>query len=615
MVRKQRKKLRILFSHFQVKLLSAFLLGTLIPLTVIGCISYAVSYSIARDKIMDSAILAADQLHVQLNSRIRQAENVADTIQYHMYTLENADEQELSPYLEALTSVRNNISLYKSTFDFYHICIFLKDGQLGSEEGLFFYSLDSMEKFGLRSDELNHLGSSSLWVYSPGITLPYVLNPSGQPADTLLCCRAMHNQGSDQLDYAYCIMLDTSQLSDMLSSSFLNTEINSFLITPEGTVAAAAGTVSKEQTRESLDLTGQTLDKKELELLTHAADSQFEKEQAYCYVLSLENGWYQVTEIPKSYITGGTAVLLRTILITLLLSLPLTIVITLLISRNLSRRIKLLSDSMKEFRLSQDVAATRPLTIPRPSEPDYYDEIDQLGLTFEEMQETIRKNVSSILDLSLAEERLKYQLLQSQINPHFLYNILGSIRTCQSLGKLDTASQMITDLTRFYRLTLRKSGELISIRDELEIATLYLNMEKLCHNSNLNWKIDMEDGIDNFQICKFTLQPFLENSILHGISNKTPDLFLHISAVYGDDTVIITIEDNGIGIPEEKLLELKQNLETRSVNYDKHFGICNVNARISSELYGSGHIAIESEMYHGTRVTIEFLQMEGDLEA
>ena len=105
------------------------------------------------------------------------------------------------------------------------------------------------------------------------------------------------------------------------------------------------------------------------------------------------------------------------------------------------------------------------------------------------MQSTIRQNLQSILELSLTEERLKYQLLQSQINPHFLYNILGSIKTCQSLGKLETAGQMITDLTRFYRLTLRKSGELITLRDELEIITLYLNMEKLCLNNSLDWKL------------------------------------------------------------------------------------------------------------------------------
>lgn len=404
------------------------------------------------------------------------------------------------------------------------------------------------------------------------------------------------------MDYAYFILLDMEEFSEILSATFVNTDIISYLITPEGQLAAASNS----------DLYNQSLSLNQMALFEANRNSTFSYENSWYHVLQLDNGWYQITEIPNDYITGGTALLMRTILLTLLLALPVTIVTILLISRSLSGRIHNLSLAMESFRLSPDLQNNEPLTIPRPKDPDLYDEIDSLGLTFEQMQSTIRQNLQSILELSLTEERLKYQLLQSQINPHFLYNILGSIKTCQSLGKLETAGQMITDLTRFYRLTLRKSGELITLRDELEIITLYLNMEKLCLNNSLDWKIDMEDGIDNFLICKFTLQPFVENSILHGISAQTPDLFLHISAAYGDDTVIITIKDNGAGIPSAKLYELQQNLQNRTVNYQKNFGICNVNARISSELYGNGHIRIESAPLKGTCVTIEFAQMEGD---
>lgn len=596
------RKLQGIFTRFQLKLLLAFLLCTLIPLIIISCVSYGVSYSIARDKIMDSAILAADQLHTQLNSRIRQTENVADALQYGMYTLEAADDQSLFSYLETFTALRNSMSLYTSTFNLYQICVFLQKEQLGSDEGLYFYPFSELSAFRITEDQLKNLGASSLWLYRPRITLPFILNSEGKQTDTLICCRALHNQGSGQLDYAYFILLDMEEFSEILSATFVNTDIISYLITPEGQLAAASNS----------DLYDQSLSLNQMALFEENRNSTFSYENSWYHVLQLDNGWYQITEIPNDYITGGTALLMRTILLTLLLALPVTIVTILLISRSLSGRIHNLSLAMESFRLSPDLQNNEPLTIPRPKDPDLYDEIDSLGLTFEQMQSTIRQNLQSILELSLTEERLKYQLLQSQINPHFLYNILGSIKTCQSLGKLETAGQMITDLTRFYRLTLRKSGELIPLRDELEIITLYLNMEKLCLNNSLDWKIDLEDGIDNFLICKFTLQPFVENSILHGISAQTPDLFLHISAAYGDDTVIIIIKDNGAGIPSAKLYELQQNLQNRTVNYQKNFGICNVNARISSELYGNGHIRIESAPLKGTCVTIEFAQMEGD---
>lgn len=470
------RKLQGIFTRFQLKLLLAFLLCTLIPLIIISCVSYGVSYSIARDKIMDSAILAADQLHTQLNSRIRQTENVADALQYGMYTLEAADDQSLFSYLETFTALRNSMSLYTSTFNLYQICVFLQKEQLGSDEGLYFYPFSELSAFRITEDQLKNLGASSLWLYRPRITLPFILNSEGKQTDTLICCRALHNQGSGQLDYAYFILLDMEEFSEILSATFVNTDIISYLITPEGQLAAASNS----------DLYDQSLSLNQMALFEENRNSTFSYENSWYHVLQLDNGWYQITEIPNDYITGGTALLMRTILLTLLLALPVTIVTILLISRSLSGRIHNLSLAMESFRLSPDLQNNEPLTIPRPKDPDLYDEIDSLGLTFEQMQSTIRQNLQSILELSLTEERLKYQLLQSQINPHFLYNILGSIKTCQSLGKLETAGQMITDLTRFYRLTLRKSGELITLRDELEIITLYLNMEKLCLNNSLD---------------------------------------------------------------------------------------------------------------------------------
>ena len=136
-------------------------------------------------------------------------------------------------------------------------------------------------------------------------------------------------------------------------------------------------------------------------------------------------------------------------------------------------------------------------------------------------------------------------------------------------------------------------------------------MEKQCRNNYLDWEVNMEDGIENFLICRFTLQPFLENSILHGISAQTPNILIRIDAFYGDDTVLIKITDNGIGIPSDKLCEIRQNLNARTVTYEKHFGICNVNARISSPHYGNGHIEIQSMLNKGPCITIEFSQMEG----
>ena len=238
-----------------------------------------------------------------------------------------------------------------------------------------------------------------------------------------------------------------------------------------------------------------------------------------------------------------------------------------------------------------------------------YDEVDQLADTYNRMMDMIYDNIDHITALRQQEESLKYRLLQSLINPHFLYNILDSIAACNRIGKTDLANQMIMDLTRFYRMTMHKSNELITIREELEIATLYMELEVICRGNSYSWEIHTEEDIENFLICKFTLQPFIENSIRHGMQGSGRKLHIQIDVTYGDDTIIILIRDNGHGIPADKLQELRDQIEKGEVDTSKHFGICNVSARISSELFGHGTIEINSEEEAGTTVKIEFLQL------
>lgn len=591
------------FSSFRYKLLLAFLIATMVPLISLTFISYHISYNIARDRIIDSAVMTDRQLVSQLNDRLGQVENVADTIQFQMYSLNHSSSNKVDA-LKKFTAVKNNISLYKSTFDFFHIYVFLQPAQLGSKEGLYFFSTDELSAYGLDKNIVSGSGFSSVWIPVSNMPLPKILSTKKSSADVILCVRALKNQATGILEYAYGIALDTSELTTYLQPAALDSCIYSYILTDHGEIAA--------KNTSSLNLS--EISKAQFQKLKENADSSFHSGDKYYNCCTLSNGWLHVTEIPESYIQGNTHILIRALLITVLIFLPLTVIIVILFSENLTRKITALSYAMEAFQLGHDPEHLSIVTVPHPDDPSRYDEIDRLGITFEDMQHTIAGNLKSIVNLSVNEERLKYQLLQSQINPHFLYNILGSIRTCQSLGKLDIADQMIADLTAFYRLTLRKSKELIPIKDELEIARLYLEMEKLCHKDNLDWEIEAEDGIENFLICKFTLQPFLENSILHGISSGTPAVFISIHVLYGDDTVVISIEDNGAGMDSETLAQLRHAIEHNVIDYEKHFGISNVSSRISNPLYGNGSVRIRSNPGNGTYVTIEFEQMEEDID-
>lgn len=602
--------LHTIFSNFNAKLLLAFLFCTLLPFFAISSISYYVTYKIAEDKIMLSTLLLDDQISPRINERISQAENVADSIQYDMYSLTKSTKESVVEYLKNIGTIRNNITMYITSFDFFHINIFLPSGQFGTEEQLYFHSLEQLDYISPAVKEATSLsGTDSVWLYIPSIKLPYVLNSGQQQTSSIACIRSLVNQGNGTIEYAYMILLNTDEFSSLMSHTFDSTPIRSYITTENGEIIAQNKSDKDDNGNGYNGSMEEKLSPDIMSLLKENEGSVFCHDKNRYHTVQLKNNWYYISEIPESYIRNNIQILLNTILITLIFSLPITICIIIMFSKNLTRRITTLSHAMENFKLQTNGSFLHPIAIKPPRNLEYPDEIDKLGLIFNQMQITLEKNMSKVLDLSLAEEKLKYQLLQSQINPHFLYNILGSIQSCLSIEKLDTADQMIKNLAHFYRMSLRNSEELIPISKELEISILYLELEKLCHNNRLTWEFIVEDGAENFLICKFTLQPFLENSILHGLSENKSRIHITLHVSYGNDTVLITISDNGIGIPQPQLDKLHETLENEIVDYEKHFGIGNVSQRIKSPSFGNGTVKIKSRQGEGTTVTIEFAQL------
>ena len=580
-----------IFSKYHHRLIFSFLISTLLPLILMGSVLYSITHKIAGDSILNSIILADDQLSIRINNRLNQAEKVSNTIQYDMYSLM----QKMSDTREdfaIISNVRDNISLLKSTFDFYHIDIFLDDKNIAASEGLFFHPLSDLRKTGLE-DIIN---SNQKWIYKKQYNLPYVINNTKNTQDVIACFNVLNNQVSGNTEYVYLVLLRTDELSKMLQESFDNVNLTGYIIDQNGTVISHT----------SKELIGTKINN--IDLNINSDNTIVENSSLYYHIVVLDNGWYHITEIPKNYIFKHIYTLLRTFIIIIFLSVPIILLVIFFTSINLTDRISKLSSAMDNFKLGKKSIDVDYISA---SDNNYsLDEVDKLGLTFLNMQSSINKNMQSILELTLSEEKLKYQLLQSQINPHFLYNILGTIQTCQTIGKIDIANRMISNLTRFYRMSLRKSDEKIKIKDELEISKLYLEMEQLCRQDTLSWTINAEEGIENFLICKFTLQPFLENSILHGYSSEKTNIHININICYGDDEVIITIEDNGCGIPNDKLEQIRYKLSNHIVDYNQHFGICNVNKRISNTDFGNGIVLIESEERKGTKIIIKYAQME-----
>lgn len=585
---------------FRLKLILCFLLCAVIPILYLGISSYITSLNIARRKILESTDLSSRQAAKSIDERMIQVENLADSVHFSLYTLYHTPQEPLSVYMDAFSSTKNTITSLMNAFDIYHISIFLDDNSIGGNEGVNFFPINKLVDYDINKNELRNLGVSPKWTFRKNLPFPYVVSKGKDQGGFLTCYRSFSITGklldSPTMEYAFGIHLTSFELSDYLSALYASNTVKAYLVDKNGVVIAD---MDYEQI-------GNTLPKEQIQAyLSHTKEKAFHWNGDEILIHPIHSGeWYLITEIPDSYIRQNTDRLVQTTLFSLIIIVFLTVSAILYISKGLTRKIGLLSSAMEQTQWNHketDVSAMASLL---PKYPETSDEIDRLSISCNHMLKALDNSFHEVLELSVKEERLNYQLLQSQINPHFLYNILASIQTLLSLGELKKADQMLSDLSHFYRGLLHKPDEMITIREELDIAELYLRMEALCKNYVFDWSIQLDEGIENFLICKFTLQPVLENSIRHGLKKGGQTMHINIDISYDEDMVRILIEDNGIGIAPDKLLEIQKDLAEKSVRYDRHFGISNINVRINSSLQEHGTITIDSTPDLGTAIYI-----------
>ena len=210
-----------------------------------------------------------------------------------------------------------------------------------------------------------------------------------------------------------------------------------------------------------------------------------------------------------------------------------------------------------------------------------------------------------ILAEELALRDAKIMALQSQINPHFLYNTLESITWMVEAQENEAAVRMISELAKLLRVSLSRGKTIIPIKDELQHSRSYMNIQLARYKERFKTEFRIEEEIENCCIVKLVIQPILENAIYYGVGNmdEDDDGMIIVSGKKKDEDILITIEDNGMGMREEVL----ENILTDNSKVPKHgsgVGVINVHSRIRlmfGEEYG---LSIESEPDEGTRVTI-----------
>lgn len=290
------------------------------------------------------------------------------------------------------------------------------------------------------------------------------------------------------------------------------------------------------------------------------------------------------------------------VLLLFVISLLLSLFMIYIFANSYNSRIQLLQHHMKMVQNSQFNIIT---------EDTGKDEIGYLIHSFNAMTLQINDLVNEVLEFQLRDkehqlESVKAELkfLQSQMDPHFLFNTLNAILVVCNRNHYEEVTEIIKYLSKTLRYLIQWNDELVTIEKEITFTMMYLTIEKFRFQEKFHFDIDLEKGLDDILIPKMLIQPFVENACKHGIQGTKNSGLVHIRIYMSNDQVNVVIKDNGIGMLPDKL---KSILEPQK---EDHIGIQNVLRRLKLYYGDSYHISIRSSYGEGTTVLIQLPRAE-----
>lgn len=323
-------------------------------------------------------------------------------------------------------------------------------------------------------------------------------------------------------------------------------------------------------------------------------DSQFEKkyladeEYLVCSRMMEKSNVYLVSLMPTMALEQEIRALntrMQTIYVVISVFILLAIV---LLTRSIMGRIYLLKNQMMQIQKGKlrKVEAAK----------EYDDEIGQLIIHYNEMVEKVEELMQEQYVLGQEKTEAELKALQSQINPHFLYNTLDMINWMAQKNETDNIRNVVQAMSRFYRLTLSKGHDVVTIGDEIKMCEAYMEIQKRRYRGKILYEVEVDGEIEKYLIPKITLQPFLENAIVHGINEKEDARGVVIlNGWLEDGRITLSVTDDGNGMSES---------DKKKPHTGSHYGMDNIARRLEL-FYGEKiPVMIESSLGIGTCVVI-----------
>ncbi|OCT12761.1 hypothetical protein A8709_30830 [Paenibacillus pectinilyticus] len=304
-------------------------------------------------------------------------------------------------------------------------------------------------------------------------------------------------------------------------------------------------------------------------------------------VKSKLSGWSLMMEQPLWEIRQHTDSLKIFSYGILVVSILLAIWTSWIIYRGISAPLRKLAYGMKQLR-------TGNFTI--QLEDTRVDELGYVIESFNRMAENQKTLIRDHYEKQLLLSKMELKFLQSQINPHFLYNTLDSIYWTAKNYEADEISEMVLNLSKFFRLSLNKGNETFSVKETIEHLKYYIKVQQLRFLDHFTVRYDIAEESAHYHVLKLLLQPLVENAVLHGLEKQSTGGELAITTYLDGPQLVIEVSDNGVGVSDEKLHYICSKLEEASLLANEGFS---TDFKKEKDLFGLRNVVMRMKMYYG----------------
>lgn len=600
-----KRALRRISSSLRAKMLTMFVILTSIPLVTVGLISYQKSFNTLSAHSKASTILAADQL----------ARDIDILIQDTTKLLELEKSQAVLQFLFAPTDsyedakeILRTFDLYRKTYkydDILNITMVSLYGRAISErKGVF-----ALDWNPLRNPNLHYLTQypDDILILPPakGSSLDRLDGFHYERTGVISIMATIKQRITGEVIGFILIDLNDHVIQAFTEHAKIGYTGYFYVVDADGEPVFTPKAYTPEQALPAAEL--KTYLASGSSSVVHEQDG---RQTLAIFAASPASGWRIVGLVPLEEIVEDALEIRRLIIISVGLSILFIIGLYFFITARLTRPIQILKNKMRQASSGYLEAKVHPTGT---------DEIAELGNSFNLMIEQIKMLLQQSIREQEQLQKAELRTLQAQINPHFLYNTLDSIVWMAEAGQKDQVIRLVQALSRFFRISLNKGRDWISLQEELEHVRNYLVIQQIRYRDILDYELQIDPAIHHYSILKMTLQPIVENALYHGIKNKRGRGLIRISGKEtAMKTIEIVVEDNGCGLSPTRLQELQDSMNDLQFTHEQMdnetgFGLRNVQLRLRlyyGEPYG---VNIHSEEGKGTKVTIRIPVQRGDL--